>query len=267
MPQGGAPASGGTPASGGASGGGRKGLWVALGAVLLVLLLVGGIAIAVYAFNRDDGDGRADEPTASETTDEPTGTDEPTETSTEPLESCPVGNPLARETYERDGRVHGGGLSFRAPRGYTTGSNVTQFEWLYDVDGVEKVIERTGESGWISMMVVGEVRRADGYTSAEQAALSLVSCMAGSPSMYASYESDEQLSSKETTVQGKDAWEVRQEIRIDDPVLEALGDTAVVIVVDTGSEETLSVFAGVVPIGNEALLAGLDRTAAGLTVD
>jgi hypothetical protein len=264
----------------GAQPGGRKGLWIALGAVLLVLVIVGGGVAAAFALRGDDdSNDRADDERTSESTDgdsdetdatdetDPTDETEPTEESTKPLETCPAGSPSERSTHAPDGRVHGGGISFKAPKGFEEGQNSVQFEWMYDVSGVEKLIERTEKSGWISMIVAGEVRQSDGYTSPEQAATSIVNCMTGSRRMYRDFASDRELSSRQITVDGHEAWKIQQEIRIDEPDLQVKGDTALVIVVDNGSDDTFSVFAGVVPIGNANLLRVLERTAAGVTLD
>ena len=48
------------------------------------------------------------------------------------------------------------------------------------------------------------------------------------------------------TVDGRPAWSIRAEIEVDYPDLETKGDTVEVIVVDTGSPESLAMFIGAV---------------------
>lgn len=158
------------------------------------------------------------------------------------------------------------------PRGYRPAAqgNRLGFRWLSDLSGVERVTESVPELsyGWVSMLVAGAVEKGGGWTSPEQAALSITGCMASSPDMYRSHVSDRQLSSEATRVDGHDAWEVRHEVRVDDEVVRAEGDHVVVIAVDLGDEEErYAVFVGFVPLGDEELAKRLDQAVGTLRVE
>ena len=256
-----------TPAPSGSGGGKGRGPLVAVVAIVVVLLLVAGGVVGWYLVRDADraGDSRessqSDEPTDEEPTDEPSETAD----DDEPLSSCPPGNPVAPNEI-RNGRVLGGGLSFPVPDGYRPSEqNKLAFEWLHGVSGVERTTEShpRQKSGWVSMLVAGSLEKADGYTSPEQAALSLTGCMASSPRMYRSHVSDRQLSSEALEVDGQDAWVVRHEVRIEDEIVRTEGDHIVVVVVDLGDdEEQYGVVTGFVPLEDEALRQRLDRAVA-----
>ena len=73
--------------------------------------------------------------------------------------------------------------------------------------------------------------------------------------------------SKAVTVDGRPAWSIRADITIDSPEIEAAGDTVEVIVVDTGSPESLAMFIGAVEIGDRDLLQTMDSTIKNLRVE
>lgn len=257
------------PQVGGAPSGGGRRTGLVIGGIVLALLLVGGgVAAAIVLAGEDEGSDQASEEETSETT-------EPSQPSTgDVLASCPTANPAFRTSADVPGRVVGGGISYARIPGFDNRALADQteaaFTWLYDVDSQAKYIER-GEDpesgGWISQVAVGQVRRDDGYTDVEQAAESLMHCMATSETMYDSVSSDDEVSSERIEVDGHDAWAVRHEIRVDRADLDVEGDVVLVIVVDTGDEDAFGVFSGVMPLGNDGLVQRLDDAAASLSVD
>lgn len=270
-------ATGWTPAPAAPSGGRGKGLVIAIVAAVLVLVLGGGL-LTWALMSGDGGDEQAgdddrssqsDDPTDEESRDAPTdeeSEEEPTdEESEDGGEGCPPGDPATPNRIV-GGRVISGEASFAAPAGFAPSANKVQFEWLHEVSGVDKVVESYPDqgTGWISMAVIGQVPTAD-YSSPQQVAESLVACMAASPRMYQGYTGDEQVSSAATTVAGQEGWKVVQEIRIDDDVIKAEGDRAVVVVLETGGD-SYTVFAAVSPIGDAALAAVVDQAAASIQV-
>ena len=56
-------------------------------------------------------------------------------------------------------------------------------------------------------------------------------------------------------------------MRVDDPGVSVAGDTVVVIVIDTGSPESLAMFWACVPIGDDLALKQLEAVAGQLEVD
>ncbi|MBA8794443.1 hypothetical protein FHX74_002062 [Friedmanniella endophytica] len=178
-----------------------------------------------------------------------TPTPSPTAVDPAPLESCPVGDPNARADHPNDGRVHGGGLSFSSPGSdwldadsYTDG-----LSWAYDVAG----IYQTTEPGWASVFAVGALHTDDGFRSPRQAAAGVMQCVSTS-GYYHDVTSRKDVVSRAVTVDGRPGWELRTEVRVDNPGLSVPGDLVDVIVVDTGQSGSLGMFVGAVPIGDQA---------------
>ncbi|WP_161606031.1 DUF2510 domain-containing protein [Microlunatus speluncae] len=202
-------------------------------------------------------------PTAAPSSPTPTPTPSPSGSSTaRPLTECPLGNPRARAGHPDDGRVHGGGLSFPRVAGWQDDLQTSGVSWAYDVASQSKILEPT----WLSLVAVGELRREDGFAAPKQAAESIMQCVATS-SFYSYFESAKDLKSEAAKIDGHDAWWIRTDIRVNNPDIEAKGDTVDVIVVDTGNPDTFGMFLGGVTIGDQGLLAILDGTVRDLTVD
>lgn len=261
-------------------GSGKKGMLVAVAAVVVILLIAGGAIAAGLTMGNDDDDKSADDKSSQSSdptdqpSDEPTSatsepTDEPT-TSTEALTECPVASPAVHAPTPA-GIISSGGISVPVAQGYTDGDQADQyakaFTWLRDPRGEFKVIEEADGSGWISLFVVGSVKRSDGYGSLETAAQSVTNCMANSDDMYRQMSGATPKASKQITVDGHNAWEIETEIAVDDPNVKAQGDHAIVIAVEVDDAETYAIFAGVVPIGDQKLLKGLEKVVSGMTVD
>ncbi|GAB3923800.1 hypothetical protein GCM10027613_34550 [Microlunatus endophyticus] len=176
--------------------------------------------------------------------------------------ACATGNPGQRAPHPNDGRVHGGDLSFTPVFPEDTGY-AQQMTWAWDVDGTE---EET-EPGWAAMMADGALHADDGFRTSEQSAEGMMQCIASS-AYYDGFTGRKNVFSKAVTVDGHQGWALRVQIFVDKPAgLSVPGDTAEVIVVDTGKPGQLSFFAGFVPIGDQHRTQLLDQTIAGLQVD
>ena len=198
-------------------------------------------------------------PSVSEPTPEPTASPEPT--SEEPMQPCPTGQPTVRQDHPSDGRVHGGGLSFPEVSGWDSVSGAG-FSWAYDVGVQRKLLEPQ----WQASLAVGALFTGDGFDEPRRAAELVMQCMITS-GFYDTTAERENVWSKAITVDGHPAWSIRAEVRIDDPQIEADGDTVEVIVVDTGSPESLAMFVGAVSLGDKDLLTTLDSTIKNLRVE
>ena len=186
----------------------------------------------------------------------------PTPPAAEPVE-CPDGDPTARQDHPADGRVHGGGLSFPSQqRGFEPAGPVGVVTWAYDVAGQTRQVE----PAWISLLAVGALFTGDGFDEPRRAAELVIQCTISSP-LYLRFSERTDLWSKAVTVDGRPGWSIRTEIRVDDTEVEAEGDLVEVVVVDTGSPESLAMFLGAVPLGDQALTRTLDRTVGGLRVE
>ena len=66
---------------------------------------------------------------------------------------------------------------------------------------------------------------------------------------------------------GHPAWSIRAEVGSTPRTSERKGDTVEVIVVDTGSPESLAMFAGAVSLGDDDLLKTMNATIKNLRVE
>lgn len=244
--------------------------WVLAAAGLLLVLAVL-TALVVRDANRTIVDGgpaptsTGREQTPPEVT--PPATPAPTPESTSPSETpsefpCPVGNPFARQDYPRDGRVHGGNLSFPQQSGWEDpGRQVSDFTWAYDVGQTDVEVEAQRFASY----AVGVVSVADGFEDPQSAAELAMRCTVAS-GRYRDVTSRTDLVSAETTLDGYRAWTLRSVIRADEERSTFPGDTVQITVVDLNSPESLAFFWGSAPIGDVALTARLDAVVEQLQV-
>lgn len=201
-------------------------------------------------------------PTPSESRPTPTPTQSPEPTSEEPVQPCPVGQPTVRQDYPADDRVHGGGLSFPRVSGWQDTSGA-EFSWAYDVGEQMKLVEKPS---WYANLAVGALFTGDGFDEPKRSAELVMQCVITS-GLYPYFTDRQDIWSKATTVDGHPAWSIRADIKVKDPELTTKGDTVEVIVVDTDSPESLSMFIGAVNIGDDGLQRTLDRTIEKLRVE
>ncbi len=169
---------------------------------------------------------------------------------------CPPGDPAFRQDHPTDNRIHGGGLSFPKVPGYSPIVNQSSFTWAYDVDGQEKAIA----TNWSSMYAVGAVPTFNGFDSPRTAAELILQCTVTSTTFYRGVTRVRPLTAKRITVGGQSGWSLRAEVRVRAIDVTVPGDILQIIVVDTESPESLSMFWATVPIGDAASLAQLDAT-------
>ncbi|MGI3784587.1 MAG: DUF2510 domain-containing protein [Janthinobacterium lividum] len=252
------------------------GRWLVVGAVLLVVLAVVGALVL-----RPGAQPVADPvPTASATG--PVGGEDPTSpVPTDPFPSsvvptqpsprmpspsvaqpgsadpvsCPVGNPFSRQDHARDGRVHGGSLSFpRQPGWEDPGPEASAFTWAYDLGETDIQLTQSRYASY----AVGAVSVADGFEDPHTAARLAMRCTIAS-ALYSDVSSRTDLVDEETTVDGYRAWSLRSEIRTYDARTSFQGDTVQITVVDLDSPESLAFFWGSAPIGDETFDERLDE--------
>ena len=201
-------------------------------------------------------------PTPSVSVPSPTPTPVPTPTEEQPLQPCPQGQPLARQDHPADSRVHGGGLSFPEARGWESTSG-SAYSWAYDVGSQVKLAE---SPSWYSDLTVGALFTGDGFDEPRRSAELVMQCMITS-GLYQNLVGREDIWSRAVTVDGRPAWSIRAEVLVDYPDLTTKGDTVEVIVVDTGSPESLAMFVGAADIGDRSLQKTLDSTIKNLRVE
>lgn len=287
------PAWGASPPAGSPSGGGGgvKTLALVLVAVLAVLALGIATFFVVEALT-DDGSSsagvadppRAAAPSADPAPDPSTGpsTEPSTEPGTEPSTGsapdptpdpveptvpttlqCTGGLPLEGATGLDGRNLTGGGLRLRKPPGFSDdpakgGDQAGAFTFAEGVYAPSKVIERTATSGWVAVYALGGLTRANGFEDPEQAAGTVLGCMAASEAFYRDLTGSTVLDSSAVTVDGAPAWSITAELRVDQPDLTVPGDVARIVVVDTGDPDSFGLFVSVVPIDDDALIAEQD---------
>ena len=180
---------------------------------------------------------------------------------------CTGGLPEQGVTGERGRFITGGGLRVPKPTDYETALDQgPAFTFADGVFAPSKIIEQGLTSGWVATYALGSLSRGNGFESPRQAAEVVVQCMAGSASFYSDFTGSTELDSTETVVDGAPAWELTQEIRIDDPELSVEGDVAKVVVVDTGDPSSYGLFVSVVPIGDQAMIDAQDEAVGELEI-
>jgi hypothetical protein len=238
------------------------------------------VVIAALAFRAAivRGDGLTPQPAAptntiagpetATTSPPPTDTPEPDTSATpvprgspEPTE-CPVGDPAARQRHPSDGRVHGGGLSFPKTADFAPTTRQLYFSWAYDVAGQDRAVDER----WYSTYVVGALPTFDGFETPKQSAEMVLDCTVSSP-LYRGFTGRTEVSSRPTAIDKRKGWELRSQVRVDSPDIGVSGDTVVVVVIDTGSPESLAMFWACVPTGDATALRQLEAVVGRLQVE
>jgi hypothetical protein len=244
---------------------------LAAAAVLVVLAIV---AVVVVRYVGDRGVSAADPTTSAPRTGSddrtigplPRPTSPGTRVSEEPAPSagqpCPLGDPSARQDHPRDGRVHGGGLSFPSQPGWDSSTLDHSLSWAYDVGGEQRVVQ----PDWYAQLSVGALFTLDGFETPEQAAEAVMRCTANS-SFYDGFTQRSDLIARAVTISGHAGWQLRSEIHVESDLTTGTGDVVDVVVVDLDSPESLAMFWGAVQIGEQPLISQLDRVDALLRAD
>lgn len=262
-----------TPPPGAKRGTGRIVALVVAGVVLLAALGTGAFLL-VRALADDPEESAADDTSESaEATDSESGATDDAPSPTDPTETtgptddgssggidvgptraqCSGGAPDPGRLPGSASTLTGGGLTIPSltDQGYTVDAGVSAaFTWADGYQVSYKVIESAGE-GWIANYGVGGLPRANGFESPQQAAEVVLRCMTSSD-MYQGYSGTTDLDVGPVTVDGHDAYSILTEVRVDNPDVQAEGDVAQVVVVDTGDPATYGLYISVVPIGDQA---------------
>lgn len=187
---------------------------------------------------------------------------EPTETPTSPQPTDGQGRPVACPYVEADDLgpqgdwYVSGGIGYRGVPGWDDGGG-----WTLDFAS-----ERSGQqddvaSGWVAITAIGQIAKEDFSSDPRTAAHQLSDCMSTSY-YYRTLDHREQLEDEAfTTSDGVSGWIIRQNFWNipDQPVV---GDEIVVVVLDAGVKDTLTLFHTQAPIEDqdrkEKVAAALD---------
>lgn len=199
-------------------------------------------------------------PTGSVWNEEPAPTPPPSPPPTDPAPTggatvdCPVVENVVGD-HPRDGRVHGGGLSFAAPEGWTDGGSWSMV--LTDESGASRLFD----DGWASFLAVGRAPSAAGFLDPALTAVQVLECHVTS-GRFSGYTGHTIETSQEITIDGEPGWWVRG--RATSTRIPGGSATYDVVVVDTGDADGDAVYwAGAVDADTTAV-ADLDAVRADL---
>ena len=227
----------------------RRGWWIAVAALVVVLAI--GLVVALLRGGAAPTAGPEPSATVSVGTDSspipgppessgPIPTPAPSSGEPGPTRDyCPPGEPTFRQDHPTDKRIHGGGLSFPQQRGWSSESEY-ELSWAFDV-GAQQA------PGGSAAYAVGALSVVNGFEQPEQAAALVVACTA-SVTFFPGFQSRQDLAAEAVTVDGQTGWRIRTDIQGKDPRLGedgAYGWILEVVVVDLDSPESLGMFWGI----------------------
>jgi len=172
-------------------------------------------------------------------------------------------------TQPNDGRVHGGKISYPqlgSPWGEVGGDNRVPFGRDVASQVVVQEADYDGEGhSWVSSVLVGELVAGDGFFSPKEGSEIVMKCVVGT------FYSDavvarKDVSSRQLTVDGREAWYLESHLTFDIPGLETKGETAIVVIVDTGADSSSLYYASIPDTADPQLMADARRLVTELTV-
>ncbi len=243
----------------------RWGWVVAVVATVLVAVIA---AVVVVNRNRPGVAAPVDTntaaPTVSAWNETSTPTPQPSSSASQPnpsrgtLVSCPSNG--GTSNFPVGGVLQAGGLQATAIPGWSPGG--FSLRWAYSTEAVTDVVY----PGWFSVASVSALSVADGFEAPQQSAEAVMSCFASS-SYYVGYTGRHDLLNQRVTIDGHRGWHLRSEIYVNIAQLpQVQGDVVDVIVVDTGSPESLGLFMSSYTIGDSGRGALVNQCIASLRV-
>lgn len=175
---------------------------------------------------------------------------------------CTGGDPDRLAPHPGDGRLYGGRMSMMGVPDYSPSQPQYLLSWMVDTQGVDQETE----PGWQSIFAVGEVLRSDGFEDTQAATRSSMQC-ALTNHWYYDVSSRKDIRNEAITIDGRPGWILTAEIRDNHPDLRVAGDQLTFVAVDDGRSDALSMWCGMVPLGDEARIALDQRVLASLKVE
>lgn len=226
--------------------------WLAIGAVVVVLVLVGWFAIRNLGGILGTGPAAGSNPTQNVCPKEVASTTTPT--------PAPAPN---------DGRVHGGALSYpQLGSPWSAPGPETRVPFGRDVLTQTVMIEPNykGSNSWVASVLVGELVAGDGFFSPQQGSEIVVKCIMGVFYDDAEVVRDDKVN-KATTVDGKEAWLVETHLSFDIPNLQAKGELAIIMIVATKAESSSIYYASIPDNADQQLVRDARNAMADLRVE
>ncbi|HBX80996.1 MAG: DUF2510 domain-containing protein [Propionibacteriaceae bacterium] len=207
------------------------GTWLTIGAVVLVV----GVALwfLVPRLLGAIGIGGTDNPVSNPTTN-----------------VCPriSGTPTASaNAHPNDGRVYGGKLSYPL-LGSPWEAPEPEYRVAFGRDAQSQIIvvepNYDGTSSWVASVLVADLIAGDGFFGPEQGSKIVAKCIVGA--FYGSAAVNRtDITNKATTVDGRAAWELEMHLTFNIPGLKTKGETAIVVIVSTGTDSASIYYASI----------------------
>ena len=186
---------------------------------------------------------------------------------------CPKVDESATATVPsqpNDGRVHGGKISYPAlgaPWSEVTGDNRVPFGRDVASQNVVQEADYDGEGhSWVSSVLIGELVAGDGFFSPREGSEIVMKCVVGTFYGNAVVNRTD-VSSKQLTVDGNEAWYLESHLTFNIPNLETKGETAIVVIVDTGADSSSLYYASIPDTADPQLMTDARELIGQLTVD
>lgn len=185
-----------------------------------------------------------------------TGVSEPAPTGGAMVE-CPSGGGVT--TPMQGNEVRGGGLVIPALEGWDDAANqFFSLPWTQGMQGQTRVIHSAGGTSWFSVQAVGALPVSEGFEEPRNSARMMMSCFATS-GYYSGYSGRKDLVTEAVSIDGKKGWHLRSEVYVQmEQLPQVAGDVIDVVVVDTGSPESLGVFVSSATIGDAPVQDAVD---------
>jgi hypothetical protein len=174
---------------------------------------------------------------------------------------------MAPVQHTADGRVHGGLLSYpELASPWSAPTTDVRVPYGRDVSVQEVMVEPNynGTNSWVASVLVGELAAGDGFFSPQEGSEIVVKCLIGAFYDNAVVGRADTVN-KATTVGGKDAWLVETHLTFDIQGLKTKGETAIVLIVATGTDTSSLYYASIPDTVPQYVQTALDTMAA-LTV-
>jgi hypothetical protein len=225
----------------------RWGWWLAAGAVLVALIVIGVFVVRSVGGSLL-GPGPVEDP----------GED-----------TCPratsMSSPAAPSTGDR---VRSGQLSYpRLPTPFEAPIDDDRTPFGHDVQSQQAEVERSadGQTIWVAWALIARLLAGDGFYGPEQGAGVVADCVV------ALFYNDHEINRTDTrraaiTVDGRPAYVIESHLTFDIPGIRAKGETMIIVVVDVGTTGEAGLFYGTIPDNSPQFLPTIRAAMADLQV-
>lgn len=168
-----------------------------------------------------------------------------------PKSALPTAAPTGGQGGSRDGRIHGGKLSYPAlPAPWSSPRDDSRVPFGKDVH-YQAITTETNRGGnrsewtsWVASVLVAKLDAGDGFYTPQQGSDVVVTCIVGS--FYGNSKvGRKDLVNKAVKVQGRDAWLVESQLSFSLQGLQTKGELAIVLIVATAEGEASLFYASI----------------------